>query len=172
MKLASASVEVVRLSLSTTFRTAVRQADTISDIRVVLRTDTGLVGLGSASPTPAITGETTASICSVIEDFILPRLKRLDLSDEAAARAEVQQAIVHNSSAKAAVDIALHDLYAKQLGLPLAKRLGNAGHSPETDFVKKSLITGGIDYDGPVIKLPEGLGLGVSISNAEGVHGG
>ena len=45
----------------------------------------------------------------------------------------MEAALVGNSSAKAALDIALHDLWAKTLGQPVWKLLGGSGADVETD---------------------------------------
>lgn len=133
MKLAHAQVQVCELPLQTTFRTSLRATNTVTDIRVRLTTDSGVVGLGSASPTPAITGETEGSIVYAIERCILPILEGRDLDDEQGAFAAVQRALVGNPAAKAAVDIALHDLYAKRHHVPLWRRIGHAPTPIATD---------------------------------------
>ncbi|WP_157071150.1 dipeptide epimerase [Alicyclobacillus acidiphilus] len=133
MKLVQASVEVREIPLRTTFRTALRSTSSVTDIRVRLETDEGLVGWGSASPTPAITGETEGSIVYAIERHLFPVLEASDLDDEHAVLAAIQRAIVRNTAAKAAVDIALHDLYAKRAGLPLWRRTGSQPGAIETD---------------------------------------
>lgn len=133
LKIRNAFVQVVDLPLRVTFRTALRATNQVTDIRLVLETDDGLVGLGSASPTPAITGETRGSIICALEDHIIPRLRNIDLDDENLAFKTVQSALVHNYSAKAAADIALHDLYAKKYEVPLFKRIGQSPIELATD---------------------------------------
>lgn len=136
MELVHAAVRTLRLKLSVPFRTSLRATDHVVDIRVCLETTDGLKGYGSASPTPAITGETESSIVSALEEHIFPALKRVDLADESSAFAAIQGAIVHNSSSKAAADIALHDLYARQQGIGIRQRL-----VPETGSHSSTIIT-------------------------------
>lgn len=135
MRILSAHLEVVNLSLRVPFRTALRSTNHVTDIRVSLVTHEGIVGFGSASPTPAITGETTESIISGIHNFIFPSIRDVDLEDRETTSKRISSALVHNRSAKAAVDIALHDLYAKQQGISLSAYLGlgNQSSSIKTD---------------------------------------
>jgi len=124
MRILRAQLEVVNLALRVPFRTALRSTNRVTDIRVTLLTDEGIVGFGSASPTPAITGETTESITSAIQNYIFPVIYDIDLDDRESTSKRIKSALVHNRSAKAAVDIALHDLYAKQQGKTLSAYLG------------------------------------------------
>ena len=120
MRILQAKVETAVLPLRVTFRTALRSTDQVTDIRVTLITDEGWVGVGSASPTPAITGETTESIVAALQNFILPSVQDIDLADKDMVFRRLRASLVRNHSAKAAADIALHDLYAKRAGIPLA----------------------------------------------------
>lgn len=83
----------------------------------------GTYGIGEAAARLQIYGETIKSIVAIVEDVIKPRLIGEDsldiqkLTDKCAG-------IKCNYCAKAAVDIALHDLNGKQLGLPVYRMLG------------------------------------------------
>ncbi len=113
MKLQGYTVQHCLLPLSVPFRTALRSVTAVDEIRVVLTTDVGIVGIGSAAPTAAITGETVASIMGALEQHILPAIQGIDLEDRHQVFRVIRGSIVGNTSAKAAVDIALHDLYAQ-----------------------------------------------------------
>ena len=89
---------------------------------MILRTDTGLVGYGSASPTAAVTGETLPSITCALEDYILPSLIGSELSVDCLKK--IKRSIAHNGSAKCAAEIAIYDLLAKEQSLPLYAYLG------------------------------------------------
>ncbi len=60
------------------------------------------------------------------------RAEALAALEDAADR--MAAAIGHNGAAKCAIDIALHDLVGKRLGLPVATLLGVDGEIPPTDF--------------------------------------
>lgn len=115
---------MLSVPLRTPFRTALRTVTAVHDVVACIRTDRGLCGYGSAAATPPITGETHASIIAAIRGHIAPLLVGETLDAPARLARLVQGAMARNSSAKAAVDVALHDLFAQQEGLPLARMLG------------------------------------------------
>lgn len=111
----------------------------------------GLVGYGEASLPPYL-GETQASVIEF--------LKKVDLSgfSDPTQMEEILEYVdsiaINNTAAKAAVDIALHDLVGKMLGAPWYKMYGlNRCDVPDTTF------TIGIDTDDIVKeKTREALG--------------
>ena len=50
------------------------------------------------------------------------------------ASAAMDRALGHHGGAKAGIDIALHDLVGKRLGIPVHELLGLSSHVPPTDF--------------------------------------
>jgi len=98
----------------------VRRAD-----NVILRieTDNGLVGWGEAASAPLMTGETLESIVAAI-NFLAPALQGRAAADIEGARAAMHGRMYGNHSAKAAIDIALHDLAGRAAGKPVHALLG------------------------------------------------
>ena len=127
MEIISISIAKLQIPLTRPFITAVRQTNSVEDVVVMIKTDSGEIGYGSAASTPAITGDTTESIIFVIQNIIAPKLIGKSISEFNNLLSIVDNAIQKNTSPKAAIDIALHDLFAKQCGLPLYKMLG--GHN-------------------------------------------
>ena len=123
----------VEIPLNKPFKTALRTLETVTSIQVKLTAEDGLSGYGAASPTVVITGDTADSIEAAIQEIWL-RIKGKSLDDWDTLMTIVQRGIVGNTSAKAAVDIALHDLKAKALGVPLYKMLGGAKRQLSTDM--------------------------------------
>mgnify|MGYP000744974120 CR=1 FL=1 len=76
------------------------------------------MGYGEAPPTGVITGDTTGAILGAIRDHIAPALLGRDLDEFEDLTAAVQKALVHNTSAKAAVDMALWDLLGQKYSRP------------------------------------------------------
>ncbi|MBL7480768.1 dipeptide epimerase [Legionella bononiensis] len=111
------------------FITAVRRTDCVDDVVVMIKTDRGNIGYGSAASTPAITGDSTASIVTAIKDILGPQLIGRSISELNLLLQMNNQNLAGNSSAKAAMDIALHDLFAQNCGLPLYKLLGGNSNS-------------------------------------------
>ncbi len=134
MKITGFRIGLVSAKLRVPFKTALRTVNSLEDVIVELETSTGQIGRGEAPPTAAITGETLDSIIAALRDCICPRLVGRDISDFEALQNAVETAIVGNSSAKAAADIALWDLYAQDCRLPLYRLLGGGAPRLETDL--------------------------------------
>ena len=100
----------ISLPLRTPFKTALRTVDAVDDVVVRVVADDGQVGYGEAPPTAVITGDTLGSIACAVKDFIRPALVGMDVEDLDAVMAKLQGCMVKNTSAKAAVDMAVLDL--------------------------------------------------------------
>jgi o-succinylbenzoate synthase len=134
MKIAKIELGEVQIPLVTPFKTALRTVDAVNDIVVKITADDGQVGFGEAPPTAVITGDTKGSIRCAIEEFIAPSLVGMDVEDLDGVMERLHSCILKNTSAKAAVDMAIYDLYAKNLGKPLYKVLGGHRTEFETDL--------------------------------------
>jgi o-succinylbenzoate synthase len=107
---------------------------TFSDeIVIKIITDTGDVGYGSAAPTPLITGETENSIIGAI-NHIKHDIVGIDIDNLEEIMKVIHNSIFANNSAKAAVDMAVYDLFCKKYGLPLYKFLGGYKTVIKTDI--------------------------------------
>lgn len=134
MKIAKIEVGEVNIPLVTPFKTALRTVDHVNDLIVRITADQGQVGFGEAPPTAVITGDTKGSIRCAIEEFIAPSLVGMDIENLDGIMARLHNCILKNTSAKAAVDMAIYDLYARHLGQPLYKVLGGRKSQFETDI--------------------------------------
>ncbi len=134
MKIAKIETTDIRIPLVTPFKTALRTVDTVHDILVRVTADDGSEGFGEAPPTAVITGDTLGSIRCAIEEFIGPSLTGMDIEDMDGIMKRLHSCILKNTSAKAAVDMAVYDLFAKSCGKPLYKVLGGSKKEIETDL--------------------------------------
>ncbi len=91
---------------------------------VRLEDATGRIGLGYGHAIPAIT-DVGAGVQAAL-DFLLPALVGQMPADLAQLMQEVDARLNFANSAKAAIDMALHDLLARQLDVPLHVLLGGA----------------------------------------------
>jgi len=116
------------------FETPVKRAVRIKSQNIVVRivTDEGVQGYGASSPPRMVTGETVGTVLNAL-DLIAPRLigmcpleieKNVELMD---------RTLAGNPSAKAAIDIALHDIQGNAAGKPLCLLLGGARTEVLTD---------------------------------------
>ncbi len=134
MKITGVRIGEVHIPLVTPFKTALRSVDEVNDIVIALTTDTDAVGYGEAPPTAVITGDTKGSIVTAIRDFIVPSIVGIDILELDTIMIRLHASILKNTSAKACVDMAVYDLYAKALGQPLYKVLGGSSDTVETDL--------------------------------------
>ncbi len=125
------SIERVSLPLAEPFEIS-RGVQRVAENVIVELDSKDTTGVGAAAPS-AHYGETAGTV-----EAILPAL--LDaLPDDPlaldAAHAAMDEVVEGNPAAKAAVDIALHDLIAKRLDLPLYRYLGfDAAATPTSSF--------------------------------------
>lgn len=102
-------------------------------VLVRIETDQGIIGWGEAAPDLDVTGETQKSVMAAIELF-RPVLLGLDPARIALAHSRMNSVCTGNPSAKAAVDMALHDILGKAAGLPLWKLLGGFRREIRSDM--------------------------------------
>lgn len=117
------------IALKHPFVTALRRVESVAFVRVLIKTDTGLYGIGEAPPTVAITGEDMSSIESDITRIITPLLLHQPLDN---TLCKALHASLAKNSAKAAVDMALYDLLARKKGVSLVEYLHGSACSLET----------------------------------------
>jgi o-succinylbenzoate synthase len=140
MKITGFELGKLRIPLKMPFKTALRTIDYMEDVVIVLETDTGHRGFGSAPATAVITGETHGSIIEAIRSIILPAIKNEDIQNLNHVVDLIQGSLYKNFSAKAAVEIAVYDLFAQSLRAPLYKILGGGEPVLSTD------LTISVDY--------------------------
>jgi len=102
---------------------------TVADVEmsfVALHGPGGAVGLGCASPEPHVTGETREACRGALEGGALDWLLGEDARTLPRLARRLAAQLRTTPAARAAADIALHDLLAQQLGLPLVEVLGRA----------------------------------------------
>ncbi|MGH7553354.1 MAG: dipeptide epimerase [Longimicrobiales bacterium] len=91
----------------------------------------GCEGWGEAAPSPYF-GENVETVVASLPKFAAALA---DVDDP--ARVEVEQGLIHgipDSSARAALSTALHDLFAKRMGAPLWRLWGLTPSSPRSSF--------------------------------------
>ena len=100
---------------------------------VKIVTDDGLYGYGEGAGVPFVTGETVDSVMGAV-NYLKQQLIGLDPRSIDQINTIMDRTMVRNSSAKAAIDIALHDIMGKILKVPLYKVLGGIADRMETDM--------------------------------------
>ena len=116
MKITHIRFGMLRVPLKTAFKTALRTVEQVEDVVVMVHTDSGQVGYGSAPATAVITGDTHGSIVEAVRLYIAPRLIGQEIANLNRITDLIQRALEKNTSAKAAVEIAVHDLWGQLYG--------------------------------------------------------
>src|SRR5688572_27437862 len=100
---------------------------TIEEVRnafVEITLDNGLTGIGSGNPSEFVVGENLEQCLEALEEKNLEFLIGRDIREFNQLTFEVWKKFPENPSARASLDIALHDLFTKYLDIPLVKYLG------------------------------------------------
>jgi L-alanine-DL-glutamate epimerase-like enolase superfamily enzyme len=98
--------------------------------------DNGVAGIAEAVVKPARTGYSPRSLAAALEDVLLPRLRDVDLADEAAVPAAFQW-LDGNLSGRALVDNACWALRAAARGEPLWQHWGGTPQVPVAYIVTR-----------------------------------
>lgn len=178
MKITDIELGMLRVPLKTPFKTALRTVDTVEDVVVLIRTDSGHTGYGEAPATAVITGDTHGSIIEAIDRFIKPRLIGQDVANLNRNCALVQSAMERNTSAKAAVEIALYDLWAQLHDAPLYQMLGGGDPVITTDitisvdYIDKMVADSlsAIDRGFESLKIKVGKDIGLDVERVKAIH--
>ena len=133
MKITDIKIGEISVPLITPFKTALRTVHSIEDIIVEIHTDTGHIGYGEAPPTGVITGDTKGGIIGALQDHIIKSLIGMEIEDLEGIMVKLDQAVVGNHSAKAAVDMAIYDLFGQLYNAPLYKLFGGNKKEVFTD---------------------------------------
>jgi o-succinylbenzoate synthase len=178
MKITDIRFNMLRVPLKTPFKTALRTVDTIEDVIVTVHTDKGNVGYGEAPATAVITGDTHGSIVEAIKKYIAPRIIGEDVANLNRITQLIQGSLEKNSSAKAAVEIAVYDLFGQLYNAPLYKLLGGGDPVITTDitisvdYIDKMVADSiaAVDRGFESLKIKVGKDIGVDIERVKAIY--
>ncbi|MFN2387119.1 MAG: dipeptide epimerase [Thermoanaerobaculia bacterium] len=125
MRILSAESRLETLGLSRSYTIASRRVESVENFVVVLRTALH-AGFGAAAPDPGVTGETSEECAAALSAESLGWLRGQDLRDLEPLSRSLERRYPSAPAARAAVDMALHDLLARHLEVPLVRLLGRA----------------------------------------------
>ena len=178
MKITDIRLGMLSVPLKTPFKTAMRTVKEIEDVVVMVETDTGNIGYGSAPATAVITGDTHGSIIEAISKLMSPALLGRNISDLNNLINTIQNSIVKNFNAKAAMEIAIYDLYGQLYDAPLYQLLGGGENVITTDItisvdcidkmVKDTLSA--IDQGFETLKIKVGKDPAMDIERIEAIY--
>lgn len=134
MKITRINSWVEHFPLRRPYTIAFRAIAAVDNVILELGSEGGRVGLGAASPEPYVTGESNAACQTALEKSSLAWLLGRDVRELAALCRELGQRLPANPAARAAVDMALHDLLAQHLQVPLVTLLGRVHETLPTSI--------------------------------------
>lgn len=123
-KIKNVKVKVVEVPLKTTWQTSLYATSTRAHCVVKIETEDGIDGYGEASPAAAFMGETAYTMEVIITKYFKPMLIGKSVLDISGINDTMDRIFSGNTSAKAAIDIALHDAAGKALKVPVYVLLG------------------------------------------------
>ncbi|AWL12841.1 Muconate cycloisomerase [Saliniradius amylolyticus] len=178
MKITDIKFAKLSVPLRTPFKTALRRVDSIEDVIVMVETDSGAIGYGEAPATAVITGDTHESIIGAITTTMKPKLIGRSIEDLNDLIHIIQNAIVNNSSAKAALEIAIYDLFAQHYKAPLYKILGGGEPTISTDitisvdYIDKMVqdSINAVEQGFETLKIKVGKDIGVDIERVKAIY--
>jgi len=134
MKIHSIEIKHICVPLKKPFKTALRTVTSAEDAIIIIRTDDGNFGFGEAPPTAVITGDTNGGIVGAVKENIEKVLIGEEIENIENIMFKLDKAVVKNSSARAAIDMAVYDLFGKLYNAPVYKLLGGYRDRVETDI--------------------------------------
>jgi L-alanine-DL-glutamate epimerase-like enolase superfamily enzyme len=91
---------------------------------VRIEASNGLTGWGEASAAPSMSGDTLPGMLHVVEHHLAPRLVGRNALDRGFLARTLSDVVLGNTGAKAACEIAIHDLAGRHLRVPVLELLG------------------------------------------------
>src|SRR5688572_11669527 len=124
MKIKDIKVWSVDLGNTKPYTIAFKTIDEVKNAFVELTLDNGVTGIGAGNPSEYVVGETLNQCLDALRQKNIQFLIGRDIREFNQLLYEVWKKFPENPSARAALDIALHDAFTKHLDIPLVKFLG------------------------------------------------
>jgi L-alanine-DL-glutamate epimerase-like enolase superfamily enzyme len=134
VKITNISYERLDLQLSEPYTIAYETVYKTANFILKIETDKGYVGYGCAAPDQVVTRETPEHVEEEIRSIIIPFLKGKNVFMSSEILEGLKLLLKQKSSALAMVDIALLDIAARKLEIPLYQFLGGYRHSIATSI--------------------------------------
>jgi L-alanine-DL-glutamate epimerase-like enolase superfamily enzyme len=134
MKISNAKYWTEQLALTRPYTIAYERIDSVENIFVRLQAEDGSIGLGVAAPDADVTGESAPDCRRALENNLAALTVGSDIRRIRKILRGLENAMPGKPAARAAIDIALHDLWARQHGMPLVDLLGQCHKSLPTSI--------------------------------------
>ena len=124
MKITKVSCWREDLELKKPYRIAYRTIEAVENVFVKIQLADGTWGIGAASPSEHVTGESIEQTERVLREKAEGLLTGVDIKNFQRILSTLTREFPQYPAARAAVDIALHDAFSKWMGIPLVDFLG------------------------------------------------
>ena len=124
MKIKRVSTWKEDLGLTRPYSIAYERVDVVENLFVLIEAENGLVGIGAGSPDAHVTGESIQACEEALRQGLDPLLAGADIRHFKTLLRRLATDMPAAPAALAAADIALHDLLAQSLDMPLVDVLG------------------------------------------------
>ena len=124
MKIIKAEYWTEYIQLTRPYTIAYKTISSVENIFVRLETDNGQWGIGVASPSYAVTGESFDDTRTALQNNLEALTLQRNIYHFEALQRNIHQKLVSTPAACAAVDIALYDLFCKNLDISVVSFLG------------------------------------------------
>jgi L-alanine-DL-glutamate epimerase-like enolase superfamily enzyme len=125
MKITAIKVSAVNIPTIKRYHIAVMGTiTTTQSVIIEMFTDEGLVGIGETDPALTFTGESQQTAMTMLQHHLGPAILGMDPRDPEVIHQRMSAVTVGNPFAKAAIDLACHDLLGKSLDAPVYQLLG------------------------------------------------
>ncbi|MAG54743.1 MAG: dipeptide epimerase [Planctomycetes bacterium] len=158
MKIAGTWSRAARIPLKRPYSIAFGDFDSVDMVFVRIDTEDGPVGWGAGSPVEVITGEEPAAAAAALSSDCTSWLIGKDVRHLPALARETVRRMPSLASARAALDMALHDLWAQAQGVPLVEAFGRCHLALET-----SVTIGILDEADALAEADEHVGHGFRV---------
>jgi muconate cycloisomerase len=126
LEIAQVEAIAVALPLKKAVVMAGERIERAKNLIVRIEARNGRVGWGEASSASLMTGDLVPGMVAAVNDHLRPLLIGQDAMRRAELGVRCQRALLHNTGAKCAVDMALQDLVARHLDVSMADLFGGA----------------------------------------------
>jgi muconate/chloromuconate cycloisomerase len=126
MKLTNAEVFLTKVPTRRAHKMTIGTTTFQDGVFLRLSTDEGITGWGEAPHMvgTSFAGETQLSVALQLRERLLPAVLGKEAIDIEARQLDMDRVLPRNPRAKSAINIALHDIIGKMLGIPVSRLLG------------------------------------------------
>lgn len=140
MYITKVEIHTIDLPLHEPFIVSYTTYDSMPAIVLKVHTNTGVIGYGESVPDEHVTGESVASVHAALKHQLIPAVLGQNPMNIQQVHAKMDEALVLNGAAKAAIDIACYDILGKVSGLPVHTLLGGKQEQPPTIPIVLSIL--------------------------------